>query len=77
MVKVVESNLRLININSPNQLAAEMVAFSNSAGGLILLGVNDDGSLAGLKPININRYPRSHAPASLPLKLLRFKLKRF
>ena len=43
------------NINSPNQLAAEMVAFSNSAGGLILLGVNDDGSLAGLKPIDINR----------------------
>ena len=33
-------------------LAREMVAFANMAGGRILLGVRDDGTLAGLKASN-------------------------
>ena len=32
----------------PDSLAKEMVAFANSAGGLILLGVADDGLISGL-----------------------------
>ena len=31
-------------INNVNSLASEMAAFSNSRGGHILIGVNDDGS---------------------------------
>jgi ATP-dependent DNA helicase RecG len=36
------------NINNGNALAAEIVAFSNSGGGQMFIGVNDDGSLSGL-----------------------------
>ena len=32
----------------PNSLAKEMVAFANTSGGTILLGVEDDGSIGGL-----------------------------
>lgn len=36
------------NISNVNALAAEIVAFSNSTGGMLLLGVNDDGTFANL-----------------------------
>jgi ATP-dependent DNA helicase RecG len=36
------------DIHNPDALAAEMAAFSNSEGGVIFLGVADDGSLPGL-----------------------------
>jgi ATP-dependent DNA helicase RecG len=35
-------------MRQPESLAAEMVAFSNSDGGTILIGVNDDGTLEGI-----------------------------
>lgn len=38
-----------------DSLAAEMVAFSNGLGGKIFVGVNDDGSVCGLKPLEIRR----------------------
>jgi ATP-dependent DNA helicase RecG len=34
-------------------LAKELVAFSNSNGGCVLLGIDDDGSIAGLTRGNI------------------------
>jgi ATP-dependent DNA helicase RecG len=37
-------------LDSPDKLAAEMCAFANSEGGRILFGVEDDGSITGLKP---------------------------
>lgn len=43
------------NVTRSDSLAQEMVAFSNSLGGMILIGVNDDGSLAGLTPDDIGR----------------------
>lgn len=43
------------NVKRSDSLAQEMVAFSNSLGGMILIGVNDDGSLAGLTPDDIGR----------------------
>lgn len=43
------------NITRSESLAQEMVAFSNSQGGLILIGVSDDGSLAGLTSEDMGR----------------------
>jgi predicted HTH transcriptional regulator len=35
--------------NHPEKIIREVVAFANSSGGHLFIGVNDDGSLAGLK----------------------------
>ncbi len=43
------------NLTNQNALAAEMVAFSNSDGGLILLGVSDNGLIVGLTTQDIAR----------------------
>ncbi len=43
------------NMTNAVALAAEMVAFANSEGGKILIGVNDDGSLAGLNRSDMGR----------------------
>ena len=37
-------------VHSSDQLASEMVAFSNSKGGIIYVGVEDDGTIVGLSP---------------------------
>lgn len=42
-------------MDNPDQLAAEMVAFSNSAGGRLFIGVHDDGSIAGLSIQDVQR----------------------
>jgi len=43
------------NIHNPDQLASELVAFSNSIGGRLFIGVNDDGSIAGLTINDVQR----------------------
>lgn len=43
------------NFTNVDKLAAEMVAFSNNLGGLILIGVNDDGSISGLDHADMSR----------------------
>jgi ATP-dependent DNA helicase RecG len=43
------------NFTNPISLAAEMVAFSNSGGGEIFIGVEDDGSYSGLTRRDIGR----------------------
>ncbi|MCL2624995.1 MAG: putative DNA binding domain-containing protein [Planctomycetaceae bacterium] len=43
------------NLTNADSLAADMVAFSNGTGGIILIGVNDDGSIAGLTGEDIRR----------------------
>jgi ATP-dependent DNA helicase RecG len=43
------------NITNPDALAAEFVAFSNATGGQIFIGVNDDGTIAGLSGADIRR----------------------
>lgn len=35
--------------SSPDQIVREMIAFANTAGGILLVGVNDDGELSGVK----------------------------
>ena len=41
---------------SNDQLARELVAFSNFEGGMVLLGVEDDGSVSGLTRANIEEW---------------------
>lgn len=43
------------DMNNADALAAEIVAFSNSAGGRIFIGVNDDGSVRGLSGADVAR----------------------
>lgn len=35
--------------SSPDQIVREMIAFANTAGGILLVGVNDNGELSGVK----------------------------
>jgi len=41
--------------SNADSIAAELAAFTNSGGGLLLLGVNDDGSVVGLDAANVRR----------------------
>lgn len=43
------------DMNNADALAAEIVAFSNTAGGRIFIGVNDDGSVRGLSSADVAR----------------------
>jgi ATP-dependent DNA helicase RecG len=43
------------NLTNANSLAVEIVAFSNSGGGMIFIGVSDDGSFAGLTREDMGR----------------------
>ncbi|MEO8210192.1 MAG: RNA-binding domain-containing protein [bacterium] len=43
------------NITNPESLAAEIVAFSNTEGGTIVLGVNDSGEIKGLSSDDTRR----------------------
>ncbi|BCG63215.1 MAG: ATP-dependent DNA helicase RecG [Methyloprofundus sp.] len=52
------------NITNVSSLAAEIVAFSNSAGGMILLGVHDDGTFAGLTRDDMGRLNQLLANAA-------------
>ncbi|RLA08906.1 MAG: ATP-dependent DNA helicase RecG [Gammaproteobacteria bacterium] len=43
------------NVTNSTSLSQEMVAFSNSVGGMIIIGVSDDGSISGLKREDIGK----------------------
>jgi len=43
------------NINNPESLAGDLVAFSNSKGGKIIIGINDHGAVIGLSADDIRR----------------------
>ncbi|MCA1758731.1 MAG: ATP-binding protein, partial [Bacteroidales bacterium] len=42
-------------IHSPDQLSSEMVAFANSLGGKLFIGIKDDGEISGLEGIELKR----------------------
>jgi len=52
------------NVTNPNSLASEMVAFCNSGGGTLLIGVNDDGTVSGLIREDIARLNQLVSNAS-------------
>ena len=43
-------------ITHPDSLAAELVALSNSGGGQIFVGVEDDGRISGLSPQQVRAF---------------------
>ena len=43
------------NVTKETSLAQEMVAFSNSLGGMIIIGVFDDGTISGLSREDMGR----------------------
>ncbi|MDH3349338.1 MAG: ATP-binding protein [Desulfobulbaceae bacterium] len=44
-----------VNVTNSSSLAGEMVAFSNSGGGCIFIGVSDDGNIQGLTNLDVGR----------------------
>ncbi|WP_017365442.1 RNA-binding domain-containing protein [Methylococcus capsulatus] len=52
------------NFTNPDALAAEIVAFSNSAGGQIFIGVQNDGVVIGLSHADIDRLNQLISNAS-------------
>lgn len=52
------------NINNETSMATELAAFSNSQGGLLIIGVDDDGTIAGLSNDNIGRLNNMISNAS-------------
>jgi ATP-dependent DNA helicase RecG len=57
LVKLGEDSSRQFkaDVTNPDSLAAELVAFSNSKGGTIIIGVADDGTLVGLSAQDVRR----------------------
>jgi len=52
------------NFTNVNAMAAEMVAFSNSGGGRIIIGVSDDGTFSGLTRSDMGRLNQLVSNAS-------------
>ena len=52
------------NVTRSDVLAQEMVAFSNNLGGYLIIGVNDDGSIAGLNTEDMGRINQLVSNAS-------------
>ena len=50
--------------NNPDAVAAELAAFANSGGGTLLIGVDDDGSIAGLDGADVRRLNQMLSNAS-------------
>ena len=44
-----------VDLTNADSLAADLVAFSNSSGGTLLIGVADDGKMPGLSPADVRR----------------------
>ncbi len=58
-------------VRHPDKIAKEFVAFANSKGGTILIGVNDDGTITGLKDAPgeayiLEQWLESHVNPHLP-----------
>lgn len=52
------------DMTNADSLAAEIVAFSNTSGGRIFIGVNDDGSVRGLSVTDVARLNQLVANAA-------------
>ena len=50
-----------LKANFPEKIVKEMVAFANTSGGELLIGVDDDGRIAGLKFAEEDKFAIDHA----------------
>lgn len=55
------------DVTNADSLAADLVAFSNSHGGMVLIGVADDGTLPGLSSADVRRLNQLIGNANLNL----------
>ena len=65
--------------NFPEKLAREMVAFANSKDSILLLGVDDDGTISGTKTPEediyiVQKYIRKHIHYAIPYQIERIAL---
>ena len=69
IIKLGEDSLHQFKktIDRAASLAAEMAAFSNSSGGMIIVGVNDDSTIIGLTKEEIRKINNFISDASLNL----------
>ena len=56
-----------VKLNNPTHIAVEMCAMSNSSGGTIYIGVNDDCSIEGLSAEEVRRFNSWIAEAPSPM----------
>ena len=56
-----------LKLNNPTHVALEMCAMSNSSGGVVYVGVNDDCSIEGLSPEEIRKFSSWIADAASQL----------
>ena len=61
------------DVTNADALAGEIVAFSNTAGGRIFIGVNDDGSVRGLSGADVARLNQLVANAASHFALSQVK----
>ncbi|PIQ63152.1 MAG: transcriptional regulator [Bacteroidetes bacterium CG12_big_fil_rev_8_21_14_0_65_60_17] len=50
-----------LRVPRPERMAREMIAFANSGGGTLLVGVDDDGSIVGVKDVEEEEFSIRHA----------------
>jgi len=62
-------------VSSPSRLAREAIAFANTWGGTILIGVGDDGSLYGVKDVDEELYDLERALTSFCTPAISFSCK--
>jgi ATP-dependent DNA helicase RecG len=73
VIQIIESGFETstvqfkVTINNINQLSQEMVAFSNTLGGLLIIGVADNGEVLGLTPKDIRKLNQWIGSASTEL----------
>lgn len=58
----------------PEKIVKEMVAFANSSGGQLFVGVDDDGRIAGLKYANEEKYVLEKAIKAHTKPLIKYQL---
>lgn len=68
-----------LKTNHPDKIIKEMVAFANTEGGILLVGVNDDKQIPGLKFADEDEYVlvremEKHIRPAIPYKLERVKV---
>lgn len=63
-------------VDHPEKIVKEVVAFVNTSGGRLLIGVDDDGTLSGLKCADEEAFEMEKAIANLCKPSIKFSLER-